>query len=194
VNTPAHLIIGLAVFGRSPDPKVVIAALAGALLPDLSLYLLAGWALFVTGIAPQVVFGEMYFSARWQSVFAVDNSIPLWAFGFGLALLAGSGPAKAFAGAGLLHLLCDFPLHNDDARAHFWPFTDWVFHSPVSYWDPAHYGRVVGVLEILLALGLAALLWRYFKSLQARALIGLLVLVEAAPPLVFGLIMGGAPH
>ncbi len=193
MNTPAHLIIGLTVLGRAPDPKVVAAAVFGALVPDLSLYLMAGWALFVSGIAPQVVFGQMYFSSAWQGIFAIDNSIPLWAFAFGAALMFGSKLGKALCGAGLLHLFCDFPLHNDDARQHFWPFTDWVFHSPVSYWDPTHYGGAVSLLEAGLVLGLAILLWQYFRSLHARILLGLLTLVEVVPQLLFGIMMGNEP-
>ncbi|WP_328795072.1 hypothetical protein [Jannaschia marina] len=42
MNTPAHLIIGLAAFGKPGRPRVTAAALCGALLPDLSLYLMAG--------------------------------------------------------------------------------------------------------------------------------------------------------
>lgn len=49
VNTPAHLLLGLAAFGRPGDRRVSGAALAGALVPDLSLYLLAGGAL-ATGV------------------------------------------------------------------------------------------------------------------------------------------------
>lgn len=41
MNTPAHLIIGLAAFGKPGAPRVTAAALAGAMIPDLSLYLLA---------------------------------------------------------------------------------------------------------------------------------------------------------
>ena len=61
------------------------AAVAGSLLPDLSLYLMAGWAMRVQKIPPSVVFDELYFSPRWQAVFAVDNSLILWG---GLAVLA----------------------------------------------------------------------------------------------------------
>jgi len=35
-----------------------------------------------------------------------------------------------------LHALFDFPLHHDDGHRHFWPFSEFRFDSPVSYWDP----------------------------------------------------------
>ena len=74
MNTPAHLLLGLAAFGRKGTRSVSWAAAAGALLPDLSLYVLAGTSLFILGIPPQRVFDELYFSDSWQAVFAVDNS------------------------------------------------------------------------------------------------------------------------
>lgn len=115
-----------------------MAACVGALLPDLSLYLMAGWALHVQQIPTQVVFDELYFSTAWQNVFAIDNSIPLWLAGLVLALLSRNRAATAFASAGLLHLGLDLILHAGDGRPHFWPVTTWVFHSPVSYWDSQH--------------------------------------------------------
>lgn len=190
MNTPAHLIFGLTVFGRNQNPRITAAAFFGALVPDLSLYLMAGWSLFIAQIPPEVVFGQMYFSDAWQNVFAVDNSIPLWALAVGLATLLRAPVAFAFAGAGLLHLLFDFPLHHDDARRHFWPLTDWIFHSPVSYWDPSHFGNFTSVIEVGVCVVFSAVLLRYFKSRLARGLILLLACVEVAPPLMFHLMFG----
>jgi len=48
-----------------------------------------------------------------------------------------------------LHVAGDLPLHREDAHAHFFPFTDWHYISPVSYWDPAHFGAIAGGLEFL---------------------------------------------
>lgn len=187
MNTPAHLIFAAAAFARPGRPAVSSAALLGGLAPDLSLYLMAGWALYVQGIEPRIVFDELYFSDAWQAVFAVDNSFVLW----GLALLAGlvlrSPAAIAFTGGGLLHLAFDFPLHHDDARRHFWPLTDWVFQSPVSYWDSNHYGHLTGPLEIAACVALSVLLWGRFRNVLARVLIALALTAEAAPALLWAL-------
>ncbi|MGQ0564861.1 MAG: cobalamin biosynthesis protein CobQ [Gemmobacter sp.] len=191
MNTPAHLILAAAVFARPDRRGVNAAALAGGLLPDLSLYLMVSWALYVQGHAPRVVFGEMYFSDRWQAVFAVDNSLPLWALALGLALLLRSAAGIAFAGAGVLHLVADFLLHHDDARRQFWPLSDWVFQSPVSYWDGAHYGNIVGPAEILACLALSLLLWRRFAGWPARSLIAAGMALELAPLVVWGLMFAG---
>ena len=67
--------------------------------------------------------------------------------------MARSAVLIALFSAALVHLTLDFPLHNDDARAHFWPLTNWKFTSPVSYWDP---------LTMVISLGQSksALLWK----------------------------------
>ncbi len=168
--------------------KVCLAAVFGSLLPDLSLYLLAGWAMLVQGLSAQTVFGQLYFSPSWQAVFAIDNSFILWGVLMSFALWAGRAALIAFAGAGCLHLVFDFLFHNDDARRHFWPVTDWVFHSPVSYWDPMHHGAVIGTLEIIGCLVLAVVLWRRFSGWRARAMIAALAALQSLPGIMWGII------
>ncbi|MGJ8610165.1 MAG: cobalamin biosynthesis protein CobQ [Octadecabacter sp.] len=191
MNTPAHLIFGLAAFGRPDMPKVTAAALAGAMIPDLSLYLLAGTHLVVLGTPAEVVFGQMYFSDAWQSIFRVDNSIVLWGMGLIFAIWARSAWAIALCGAALFHLGLDFLFHHDDGRAHFWPFSTWIFQSPVSYWDPAHHGTLVGTIERGASLLVCAWLWRRFASRAMRALIVVLGLAEIAPAIVFSILFAG---
>lgn len=185
MNTPTHLILGAAAFAKPGAPWITVAALAGAMVPDLSLYLMAGWHLMILGTSPQVVFGQLYYSEGWQSIFAIDNSFVLW----GIALLAAFIAKKpvwiAFTGAAFLHLLFDFPLHNHDARQHFWPLTDWVFVSPVSYWDPAHHGTLVARLEIAFALILLVVLWRRFRGVWHRIAIGAAGIAQLAPALLW---------
>ena len=192
MNTPAHLIFAAAAFARADRRAVNAAALAGGLLPDVPLFLMVGWALYVQGIAPQVVFGRLYFSDRWQAVFAIDHSLPLWtlALTFGLALRW--APGIAFAGSGLMHAAVDFCVHHDDARRQVWPLSDWVFRSPVSYWDPQHYGLIAAPVEFLTCLVLSVILWRRFAGGPARALIAAGMVAELAPAVMFALMFGGA--
>lgn len=191
MNTPSHLIIGAAAFARSGRPQVTVAAILGSFLPDLSLYLLVGWSINIQGISPRIVFDEYYFSDAWQSIFAVDNSFPLWGLVFLAGIALGRPVLIAFAGAGLLHLLADFCLHNEDARMMVWPLSDWVFRSPLSYYDRDRYGDVVGPVEIALALVLCVALWRRFRSPVARGMILLAAIAEAAPGLIFMLMFRG---
>ena len=178
MNTPAHLLLGTAAFGRTNYRAITIAAIIGALLPDLSLYLLVAICVFILDIPASVVFDELYFSDSWQLVFMVDNSFLLW----GLLLFFGIGLKKtwliALAGAALLHLVCDFPLHHDDARAHFWPLTDWRFISPLSYWDTDHFAGWVAPVEVVLSVAAATVVWKKHHEKLIRGAVILLVLLE----------------
>jgi len=186
VNTQTHLLLALAAFSRRPrdalapasSPTVELALLLGALLPDASLFVMWGQAK-LAGIPEARIWGELYYSDFWQASAAVTNSLPVFA---ALALLAWVGGGRllgerttrlssmllAIAAGALLHVVTDLPLHHDDGHPHFWPVSDWIFSSPVSYWDPAHYGRAWSILEIALAAALLLILWRRFRSLRVR--------------------------
>ncbi len=185
MNTPAHLLLGAAIFSKPEQPKTNLAALIGALLPDLSLYLLVAWNIYVLGISPEEVFGSYYFSDSWQRIFAIDNSFILWGGLFAVALWIKRDWLIALSGSGLIHVATDFLLHNDDARRHFWPLSDWVFYSPVSYWDRDHFGNYVGPLEALLCLGLIVILWRRFHSFWVRGILVVAGVLQIVPHVAF---------
>lgn len=185
MNTPAHLIFGAFAFGRPEVRYTATAAVLGALVPDLSLYLLVGVSIWAMAIPPERVFDQLYFSDGWQAVFAVDNSFLLWGAVLGLALWRGWPVLSAFASGGFLHLAFDFVLHNEDARRQFWPISDWVFRSPFSYYDRHRYGDIIGPLEVALCLIFSVLLWRRYPGRTARALILGAVGLELLPGLIF---------
>ncbi|EAR49605.1 cobyric acid synthase [Oceanicola granulosus HTCC2516] len=191
MNTPAHIIFGAAAFARPGRPWVSAAAVLGGLLPDLSLYLLAGWHLLWLATPPEVVFGELYFSDGWTRLFRIDNSIVLWSIGLALGLWRRNAVVVALAGAALLHLALDLPLHHDDGRPHFWPLTDWVFVSPLSYWDPRHHGGHVGPVETLASLALCVVLWRRFAGLWPRLAVVAAALSQLAPLVLWALVFAG---
>ena len=170
MNTPTHLLLGAAVFGKPEQKRVTTAAILGALAPDLSLYFMVAVSIWGLGISPDVVFRDFYYSAAWQSVFAVDNSFILWGAGLAIAVWRKSSVFIAFSGAALLHLALDFPLHTHDARQHFWPLTDWVYESPVSYWDSAAHANIVGPVALMVAFGCVVSIWTRFRSSAMRAL------------------------
>ncbi len=188
MNVPAHLIFGAAAFARPNARAVTLVALAGSFAPDLSLFAMAGWALFVAGTEPGVVFGQSYFSDAWQQVFAVDNSFVFWGIGLALAAWARLRVLVVFALAGIMHLGFDFALHNADARMQFWPLSDWKFASPLSYWDPRYNAAIVAPTEAAATLLLAVVLFRRFKGIAARGLIGLGALGEVLSTGAFGLL------
>ena len=181
MNTPTHLIFGAAAFGKPGAPFVTTCALVGAFMPDASLYAMAGWHLLILETPANVVFNQLYFSDSWQAIFAVDNSFILWGLLLAVGVYLKRHALIAFAGSGFLHLLFDFPLHNDDARQHFWPVTDWVYHSPFSYWDRAHHGDFVAPIELVLSLVLLAVLWRKFQGTKTRVAVAIATLFQLAP-------------
>ncbi len=185
MRTPAHLIMGAAAFGRPNARLVTGMAIFGGLFPDLSLYIMSMWQIFVMETPARVVFDDLYFSDLWQQIFAVDNSFILWGALVAFALWRAIDWLFAFAGAGMLHVITDFFLHHDDARRHFWPVSDWVFHSPVSYWDDNHYGDIVGAVEMALVVVLTIILVRRFPSWIARIGFVALALTEVAPWFIF---------
>ena len=191
MNTPAHLIFGLTAFGKADNRRITAAALAGSLIPDLSLYLLAGWHLAVLGTAPETVFGTLYFSDLWQGIFRIDNSMVLWGIGLALAMMSGRPALIALCSAAMLHLGLDFAFHNDDGRAHFWPISNWIFQSPLSYWDPDHYGGIVGAAEVAVALLCGGVLWVRHRGWVMRTLIAVLVLTVFAPFVIWTLMFAG---
>jgi hypothetical protein len=91
-----------------------------------------------------------------------------------------------------LHLGFDFLLHNDDGRAHFWPLSNWIFQSPVSYWDPDHYGNIAGAIEVAASLLCCGVLWLRFKGRWMRGLIVALGTIEFAPFIIFSIMFAGS--
>lgn len=187
MNTPAHLIIAATVFAKPQNPRVNWATIIGGLLPDFSLYALAGWSLFVQGNTANYVFGTQYFSTEWQQIFAIDNSFFIWSLVIATGVYLRKSWLWALGGAGFLHLCFDFPLHHDDARQHFWPVSDWVFISPLSYWDPNHYGNIVGVVEVLLCVVCLGFLWRRFKTKFARISIAAVGAMQLLPAIFYSI-------
>lgn len=190
MNTPAHMLIGAAVFASPNATKTLVAALVGGLAPDLPMLVMVLWSTRILNMPTHEVFGQLYFSEGWQAVFAIDHGFLIWASLFGLAMLHGSFLLRAFAGSGFLHIATDFLTHHDDARRQFWPITDWVFLSPISYWDERYYGGVFAPLEFGLVLVLTAvLLWR-LQSWRDRALVFAVAAVVIIPLLWTGSLHG----
>lgn len=190
MNTPTHLIMAAALFAKPEQRKVTAAALLGGFIPDFSLYFMFFWHQFVLETPTNIIFRDIYYTDYWQQIFAIDNSFVIWAVLLGGAIWLKNKWMVALAGAAFIHLVFDFPLHVDDARAHFWPFTMWKFESPISYWDSNHHGNIVSVLEILLVCVMLGVLWRRFETLFPRIVLALAALVTIVPFVVFNLILG----
>ena len=171
MNTPAHVLLAVAASGVPASRKRNTALIVGALFPDLMMFVMVGWERWINGLSIERIFQQAYFSDFWQEIFAINNSAPVFAGLLIVGLVLKVDWLWAFGLAALLHALCDLPLHYDDGHPHFWPFTDWIFVSPVSYWDPRHHGVAAGWAEAGLSVALAVILLRRFRGAIARAVI-----------------------
>jgi hypothetical protein len=140
----------------------------GAVLPDLSI--LAFYAYERARSMPEAwIWSTGYYDPGWQAVFDLFHSMPLIVGGLLLALRV-DAPRLALTFTSMaLHAVSDFLVHHDDAHRHFFPFSDWRFASPVSYWDPRHFGHVIAPLEGIAVLAGCALLAHRSRSSASRA-------------------------
>jgi len=182
MNTPAHAIFNLALLGRKNKPQWNPLIIWGALIPDLAMFVFYLWLRFATDIPEGQIWRVEYYRPFWQTLFDWFNSIPLAVLGVGVMLYAQqAGLALLFASI-LLHCLGDLPLHHDDGHRHFLPFSNFRFESPVSYWDPAHYGGIFGPIEMVL-MAIASVY--VFRRVRSRWTKGLLLVANLLPPLVY---------
>lgn len=188
MRTLSHLLVtaGLAdrLHGRGA-PVHLKAFLVGSVLPDLPLALLtvgylvahAGplWrdpALMSETGPLMVAYHALYFNNPWwiagHNLFHAPFVIAaLFLMGV-LAERRGLRWASALRWLALglaLHSAVDILTHHDDGPLLFFPF-DWRyrFPSPLSYWDPARFGRTFTVFEY----GLDSLVAVYFAWKGAR--------------------------
>ena len=186
MNTPTHMLIGAVLFARRGKTRVNLAALAGGLLPDVGLFVLVWWSARIAGIDGHTVFSTLFFSESWQSVFAVDHSFFVWGGLLAIAQLRGLDVLRTFAGGGSAHAAVDFLTHNEDARRQFWPVSDWVLRSPVSYWDPSRYGGIVAPVEAGMVILMTALLLYRLRRGWERALVLAIAAILIVPIAITG--------
>lgn len=151
MKTPSHSIINVAILGKKRKRDYNAAIFAGSFLPDVPIVLFAvGGAVQKRGF--EQMWREDYFSSGVQMFVSGFHSVPIALGGFLLARYLKKPLFAVFFASMLLHDLLDFPVHNVDAHMHFYPFSSWRFISPLSYWDPQHYGNVVSLVEFLIVL------------------------------------------
>jgi hypothetical protein len=170
MNTPAHAIINLLLFRKKDREIHTIPIVAGALLPDVPIFVFYGWAR-CNGLDERSIWRQDYFDSGWQLVFDAFHSLPLLGLAWFMAWRARMNALAVFSASMFVHSLFDLPVHHDDAHRHFWPLSDVRFSSPVSYWDPAHFGQFVGLLELLVVMAGGAWLLCQAQTPQGRNII-----------------------
>ncbi len=177
MNTPAHAIVNLLILGRRDHPRESLPITIGAILPDLPMVFFYLYEKIIDRIPEQTIWSETYFKPEWQAFFDLFNSLPLILIGLLLAYYAGKGWLIPLFLSMIFHVFGDLPLHNDDAHAHFFPLSDWQFKSPISYWDPAHYGDIVAPIEAMIVVIGAIVLVRRYRSPYMRGLVASVALL-----------------
>ncbi|NNF53185.1 MAG: hypothetical protein HKN03_01960 [Acidimicrobiales bacterium] len=185
--TPTHVVTNAFVARRAAETEGVSTKqilsdgparrwfVLGGLAPDVGLYALtAGAAMFyptVRGLSLQetfaLAFDDLFFNDPLWII--VQNTLHSPVVLGGLTAVAALTSKKrllSFALGCLLHTAMDIPVHHDDGPLYLFPF-NWSlrFSSPVSYWDPAHYGRLVQPVDMAITLiGGAYLLYAWRRS------------------------------
>jgi len=181
MNTISHLIITLGLKKKLRKHKwniLLSAIILGSIAPDIPLY-----ALTILGIiyfrflgfsfseAFRHIFDDLYFN----NIFWISSHNFLHA---PIILLTGifvfyklrkKYPRLSiwliwFLSASLLHSFIDILTHYNDGPLIFFPFNfTFRFLSPISYWDPLHYGKQFFRFELSLDLFLLVYLTNFKK-------------------------------
>lgn len=161
------------------------AFVLGGILPDIPFFLMTviGGIYYTmiggtpSGESPMVYMHmTLYFRDPWW--ISAHNSLhaPAVLIVLSVAGIAGTQNGQAWGafllwfalGAGL-HTLIDVFTHAGDGPLLFFPFNwSYRFQSPISYWDPAHYGLIFAPLEHVLDVVLIAVLVRRARRARRR--------------------------
>lgn len=193
MQTPSHFLITAFIGDKTKHhaaiPPQLSAALLGSVLPDIpfALLTLAG-EVYYRWFAPLPVIGVSIMEYLHLTLFYTD---PIWivAHNFFHSLVINS----VFVGTGywiylhhgrwgrfllwlgismLFHTTIDVLTHSSDGPLLFFPLNwSYRFHSPVSYWEAAHYGRIFMAFEYLLDIIIVAYFARRWWRRRRSALV-----------------------
>ncbi len=152
MKTPSHAIINLAILAKPHLPQANLIIALGGILPDIPIFLFYFWAKYIARLPEATIWSKAYYEPFVQNIVALFHSIPLAGIGWLIAYYLGWQSVQILFISTILHFLGDLPVHNDDAHRHFFPFSNYRFISPISYWDRKHYGSIVSLVEMLLVL------------------------------------------
>jgi hypothetical protein len=160
--TPTHTLLSCGLLTARNSPARNVAVVAGGIAPDLPMFALFYWDHYVGGLGEEQIWEGRYWTDAWQIPTAIGHSIPIALVILAIGMATGWRAFTFFALAVIVHIATDLPFHNDDAHMHLWPLSQYKFISPLSYWDPAHYGNIMHWVEPGLMILMSALLWRRF--------------------------------
>jgi hypothetical protein len=166
--TPSHLIYSWALAKKTENAplsqKRTVAFVLGALFPDTPTYLFFVVCGLILGYSGEAMWDDMYFNSGWSIPITLTHSFIIWPLMIAVSSYFSLKFLKWFSVSALFHNIVDFFVHTDDAYRHFYPFSDWKFHSPISYWNSAEYGAYVSAFDSLLVLGLLTYLYTKYAG------------------------------
>ena len=184
MNTISHLIINAAINKKAGGKYQIAnpAFLLGAILPDIPLGLLNLGAYFYYGVILQqdtsnlmeeIIHPAFFNNPWWISAHNLLHAPILLGAALVLLWRYHQRPGSHghwwlwFVLGSFLHTLIDIFTHATDGPLLLFPF-EWQtrFSSPVSYWDPAFWGREFLIFEV--ALGLVLLSYLFLPKILRK--------------------------
>ena len=171
MNTPSHYIVNFVLLGKNIGTEYKIPIIIGAILPDIPIFIFYFLAKFIFQIPNGKIWSEAYYEPFWQDLIAIFHSIPIAIIGLFICLGFGWRSIAMLFMSMIIHDLCDLPVHHDDAHRHFFPFSNYRFMSPISYWDPKHYGKYVAFGEMSLVVTLTPIVLPLLSTNLAQIIV-----------------------
>ncbi|MEM8674037.1 MAG: hypothetical protein AAGF83_09230 [Cyanobacteria bacterium P01_G01_bin.67] len=171
MNTPGHYILNLALLGKTITSKNNLEIAIGAILPDIPIFIFYLVAKFFYQMPEGKIWSEAYYEPFWQNLVALFHSIPLALIGAAICYRFDWKPGTILFISMVCHSLLDLPVHHDDAHRHFFPFSNYRFISPFSYWDPNHYGKTVALIEMGLVLGVNSIVLNLLNTPWTKGIV-----------------------
>ena len=193
--TSSHLIYSWAA-ARGLDGKLgesrmrVQGMIVGGFLPDLPVYLFFFYHTLIAGTSQNDMWETLYFNGAFSPFITLAHSFIIWPILLAASYALGRQFFVWVAASAILHSIMDFFVHVDDAYRHFYPFSNWKWRSPASYWDPQYYGNIIGALDTVVIFLLLIFLMKKTSSKRAQHLIIVISLIYLA----FTLLAGYHPH
>ena len=187
MQTQGHYVLNMALLGKTIAPKHNIAITIGAILPDIPIFLFYFISKYMYNMSEAKIWGEAYYEPIWQNIIATSHSIPIALIGFLICWRLDWKWGAILCVSMVCHCLLDLPVHHDDAHRHFYPFSDYRFNSPVSYWDVNHHAKIVAGIEAGLVLIATPLVMSLLKTPYTK---GILIFINIIYFVVYSRMLG----
>jgi len=181
--TTTHVVVN-ALAVKIPTLKKVIskpkAFIFGGLAPDMFLYIASivmfSYYSLTTNLATDEIFDYIYNDLFFNNIYWLIGQNILHAPFVLIGLYFAAKKFKKYKhvlqsfalGAGL-HTVIDVFTHHNDGPLVLFPFNlSYRFSSPISYWDPAHYGNILAPIDLTITV-VGGLILVILSTKQRRA-------------------------